>query len=203
FIGKFQQITSPVAAKGIEDTAFYVYNRLVSLNEVGSDPTRFGVEPAAMHAWLANRQEQWPAALSATSTHDTKRGEDVRARLNALSELPGAWKATVARWRALNRRFKTEVKGALAPDRNEEYHIYQTLMGAWPFERGAASDAYFRQRIAAYMMKALREAKMHTGWLSPDEEYERAMTRFVEALLNARRPNPFLASFLPFQARIA
>jgi (1->4)-alpha-D-glucan 1-alpha-D-glucosylmutase len=203
FIGKFQQITSPVAAKGLEDTALYIYNRLLSLNEVGADPMTFGLEPAAVHQWMIRRQEQWPAALSATSTHDTKRGEDVRARLNALSELPGAWKGAVARWRALNRRFKTEVKGSLAPDRNEEYHIYQTLVGAWPFERGVASDACFRQRISAYMMKALREAKVHTGWLSPDEEYERAVTRFVEALLDARRPNPFLASFLPFQARVA
>ena len=203
FIGKFQQITSPVAAKGLEDTALYIYNRLLSLNEVGADPMTFGLEPAAVHQWMIRRYEQWPAALSATSTHDTKRGEDVRARLNALSELPGAWKGTVARWRALNRRFKTDLKGSAAPDRNEEYHIYQTLVGAWPFEREAASDACFRQRISAYMIKALREAKVHSGWLSPDEEYERAVTRFVEALLDARRPNPFLASFLPFQARVA
>src|SRR5258708_5749141 len=169
-IGKFQQITSPVAAKGIEDTAFYVYNRLMSLNEVGADPTRFGLAPSDVHAWMIERQRRWPSALSATSTHDTKRGEDVRARLNALSELPGAWKGTVARWRALNRRFKTDVKGALAPDANIEYHLYQTLVGAWPFGREAAGGAAFRERIAAYMMKALREAKVHTSWLSPDED---------------------------------
>ena len=203
FIGKFQQITSPVAAKGLEDTALYIYNRLLSLNEVGADPMTFGLEPAAVHQWMIRRQQQWPAALSATSTHDTKRGEDVRARLNVLSELPGAWKGTVSRWRALNRRFKTEVKGALAPDANVEYHFYQTLVGAWPFGRDAVSDASFRERIGAYMMKALREAKVHTSWLSPDEEYERAVTRFVDAVLDARRTNPFLASFLPFQARVA
>jgi (1->4)-alpha-D-glucan 1-alpha-D-glucosylmutase len=203
FIGKFQQITSPVAAKGLEDTALYIYNRLLSLNEVGADPMTFGMEPAAVHQWMIQRQQQWPAALSATSTHDTKRGEDVRARLNVLSELPGAWKGTVARWRALNRRFKSEVNGVLAPDGNVEYHLYQTLVGAWPFGHDAASDPCFRERIAAYMMKALREAKVHTSWLSPDEEYERAVTRFVDAVLDRRRSNPFLASFLPFQARVA
>ena len=203
FIGKFQQITSPIAAKGIEDTTFYIYNRLLSLNEVGADPMTFGLEPSVVHQWMIRRQEQWPAALSATATHDTKRGEDVRARLNVLSELPGAWKGSVARWRAMNRRFKTEVKGVLAPDANEEYHLYQTMVGAWPFARDAASDALFRQRIAAYMIKSLREAKVHTGWLSPDEEYELAVMRFVDAVLDAQRANPFLASFLPFQTRVA
>jgi (1->4)-alpha-D-glucan 1-alpha-D-glucosylmutase len=203
FIGKFQQITSPVAAKGLEDTALYIYNRLLSLNEVGADPMTFGMEPADVHQWMTQRQAQWPSALSTTSTHDTKRGEDMRARLNAVSELPGAWKSAVARWRAVNRHFKTQVHGAFAPDRNEEYHIYQTLVGAWPFELDAASDACFRQRIVAYVLKALREAKVHTGWLSPDAAYERAVTRFVEALLDPRRGQAFQASFLPFQARVA
>jgi (1->4)-alpha-D-glucan 1-alpha-D-glucosylmutase len=203
FIGKFQQITSPVAAKGIEDTAFYVYNRLVSLNEVGSDPTRFGVEPAALHAWMANRQAVWPAALSATSTHDTKRGEDVRARLNVLSEMPGAWKAAVTKWRAVNRRFKTDIAGAAAPDANEEYLIYQALVGAWPFDATNAVRDEFTERVVAYTVKALREAKVHTTWLSPDEDYEAAATRFVRAILDRQRPNPFFESFEPFEARIA
>src|SRR5205085_959514 len=134
FIGKFQQTTSPVAAKGIEDTALYVYNRLLSLNEVGSDPTRFGMSPEAVHRSFAERAQKWPCALSATSTHDTKRGEDVRARLNILSEIPHEWKAAVTKWRGLNRRFKSDVWGAAAPDANEEYLIYQTLVGAWPFD---------------------------------------------------------------------
>jgi (1->4)-alpha-D-glucan 1-alpha-D-glucosylmutase len=202
FIGKFQQITSPVAAKGIEDTALYIYNRLISLNEVGADPTTFGLEPAAVHQWMIRRQRQWPTALSATATHDTKRGEDVRARLNVLSELPGAWKAMVSHWRTVNRRFKTELNGRLAPDANEEYHLYQLLVGAWPFN-GDEVDPVFRKRIDACMMKALREAKVHTSWLSPDETYEQAVTRFIAAALDARRTNPFLASFLPFQARVA
>ena len=203
FIGKFQQITSPVAAKGIEDTALYVHNRLISLNEVGSDPTQFGAEPAAVHAWMAERQARWPHALSATSTHDTKRGEDVRARLNVLSEIPGAWKPAVTKWRSLNRRVKRDVKGILAPDANEEYLIYQTLVGAWPFETDDETRACFLDRLLAYFTKALREAKVHTSWLSPDEEYERAVADFVRAILNRSRTNMFLQAFEPFQARVA
>jgi len=203
FIGKFQQITSPVAAKGIEDTALYVHNRLASLNEVGSDPTRFGLEPQAVHNWLAERRRRWPSGLSATSTHDTKRGEDVRARLNVLSEMPGAWKAAVTKWRAVNRRFKTEVKGLLAPDANEEYLIYQTLVGAWPFETDDKTQAALQDRLVAYMKKALRESKVHTSWLGPDDAYETAVERFVRAILDRRRPNQFLQTFEPFQAHVA
>src|SRR5207237_1511386 len=119
------------AAKGIEDTAFYGYNRLLSLNEVGSDPTRFGLDPAAVHQWMADRRCHWPSALSATATHDTKRGEDVKARLNVLSEIPDEWKAAVTKWRALNRRFKRELRGTPAPDANEEYLLYQELVASW------------------------------------------------------------------------
>ncbi|HMF94373.1 MAG TPA: malto-oligosyltrehalose synthase [Vicinamibacterales bacterium] len=203
FIGKFQQLTGPVAAKGIEDTALYLHNRLISLNEVGSDPTQFGVDSATVHAWMADRQARWPHALSATSTHDTKRGEDVRARVNVLSELPGAWKDAARRWRALNRRCKQDVKGVTAPDSNEEYFLYQTLIGAWPFEQDDETRRQFVERIIAYATKALREAKAHTSWLSPDEEYERAVHEFLRAILERRRTNLFLRTFEPFQARIA
>jgi (1->4)-alpha-D-glucan 1-alpha-D-glucosylmutase len=203
FIGKLQQMTGPVAAKGTEDTALYIYNRLVSLNEVGSDPTCFGLDPAAVHAWMIERQRRAPAALSATSTHDTKRGEDVRARLNVLSEIPAAWKAAVTRWRAINRRFKSGIRGALAPDANEEYLIYQTLVGAWPFEADPAVHASFMERIVAYARKALREAKVHTSWLSPDDEYEAAVEHFLRAILDRGRPNAFLQSFAPLQDRVA
>ena len=202
FIGKFQQLTSPVAAKGIEDTALYLYSRLLSLNEVGSDPTIFGLDPADVHEWMRRRQERWPAALSATSTHDTKRGEDVRARINVLSEIPGAWKGAVSKWRALNRRHKTDV-GAAAPDPAEEYLLYQTLVGAWPFETDDATAEAFRTRIQDYMRKALREAKVHTSWVNPSEEYEAAVSRFVAAILDRRRSGPFLQAFLPFQSRVA
>jgi (1->4)-alpha-D-glucan 1-alpha-D-glucosylmutase len=185
---------------------------LLSLNEVGGDPTCFGLEPSAVHAWLGERQRLWPFALSATSTHDTKRGEDVRARLNVLSEIPGAWKAAVLKWRPLTRRLKTPVGGALAPDPNEEYLLYQTLVGVWPFaldENRPVDAAHqpigsdFVERICAYMTKALRESKVHTSWLSPDEEYEDAVQRFVRAVLDPRRAGPFLEAFVPFQARVA
>ncbi len=201
FIGKFQQITSPVAAKGIEDTALYVDNRLLSLNDVGSDPTRFGLEPCEVHRWMSERAKRWSHALSATATHDTKRGEDVRARLNTLSEIPGAWKEAVAKWRAVNRRFKTDVQGALVPDSNEEYFLYQALVGAWPF--GTFDREAFRQRIRAYLTKAMREAKVHTTWLSPNEEHERAVLGFIDAILDRRRAAPFFQTFEPFQARVA
>ncbi len=202
-IGKFQQLTSPVAAKGIEDTALYRFNRLIALNDVGADPTRFGVEPDAVHAWMSARQREWPHALSATSTHDSKRGEDVRARISAISEIPGAWKAAVTRWRTVNRRFKTDVNGHLAPSPNEEYFLYQTLVGAWPFDADDETAACFRQRIRNYATKALREAKVHSSWLNPDAGYEEAVLRFLDAILDRRRAAPFFQSFLPFQERIA
>ncbi len=203
FAGKFQQITSPVTAKGIEDTALYVYNRLLSLNEVGSNPMQFGIEPSAAHEWLVERTRRWPHALSASSTHDTKRGEDVRARLNVLSEIPGAWKAAVSKWRGLNRRLKADVNGAPAPDANEEYLLYQTLVGAWPFESDGDAHARFRERMREYMLKALREAKVHTSWLNPNDAYEAAVGRFVDGVLDRRRANPFLQAFAPFQQRVA
>jgi (1->4)-alpha-D-glucan 1-alpha-D-glucosylmutase len=198
-IGKFQQITSPVMAKGVEDTTFYVYNRLLSLNEVGSDPTVFGLAPDAVHSWMVERHRRWPASLSTTATHDTKRGEDVRARLNVLSEIPGEWKAAVTRWRALNRRFKSDVGGTVVPGPNEEYLLYQTLVGAWPFARD--DEPAFIERLLAYLTKALREAKVNTSWLSPDDSYEEGVRSFVRAILDRRRP--FLQAFEPFQARVA
>src|SRR5262249_29948449 len=131
FVAKFQQVTSPVTAKGVEDTALYIYNRLVSLNEVGGEPDRFGVTPASLHEWLGDRASRWPHGLSASSTHDTKRSEDVRARINVLSELPGEWNQATRRWARLNRRARTMIDGELYPSRNEEYLLYQTLIGTW------------------------------------------------------------------------
>src|SRR5262249_20526793 len=134
FAGKFQQVTSPVMAKGLEDTAFYVYNRLVSLNEVGGDPGRFGLSAEGLHRFNQDRQARWPYSLSPLSTHDTKRGEDVRARINLLSEMPQEWIAAVCRWSRLNAVHRQEVDEEVAPDANEEYLVYQTLLGAWPLE---------------------------------------------------------------------
>ena len=203
FVGKFQQVTSPVTAKGIEDTALYNYNRLVSLNEVGGEPDHFGVAPAALHDWLRTRSEKWPQALSATSTHDTKRSEDVRARLNALSELPGAWKQAIARWARANRRGRATIDGQSYPSRNEEYLLYQTLVGSWPFEpMDEEGERRYRERIVAYMHKAMREAKVVTSWINPSEPHEEAMTRFIESVLAAQN-TAFREDFLEFHGRIS
>src|SRR5256885_10482531 len=134
FVGKFQQVTAPVMAKGLEDTAFYVYNRLASLNEVGGDPGRFGLSAEGLHRFNQDRQAKWPYALSPLATHDTKRGEDVRARINVLSEIPDDWRQAFARWRQLNEPQRRAVGDETAPDANEEYLLYQTLLGAWPLE---------------------------------------------------------------------
>ena len=203
FVGKFQQVTSPVTAKGIEDTALYIYNRLVSLNEVGGEPDHFGLAPERLHEWLAQRADVWPHALSATSTHDTKRSEDVRARLNVLSELPGAWKQAAARWARLNRRGRAAIDEQSYPSRNEEYLLYQTLLGTWPLEpmTDEQEDEY-RGRIIGYMHKAMREAKVYTSWINPSERHEEAMTRFVEAVL-APDNRPFRQDFLALHRLVA
>ena len=160
---RFQQLTGPVMAKGVEDTAFYNYNRLVALNEVGGDPGRFGVPPDEFHALCSARNKQWPAAMLASTTHDTKRSEDVRARLALLSEIPGRWADAVERWSRLNERHKRDGR----PDRNLEYLLYQTIVGAWPIDE---------ERLVAYLMKACRESKEYTSWLTPDAGYEEAIT---------------------------
>lgn len=204
FVMKFQQITGTVMAKGSEDTALYVYNRLVSLNEVGGDPLQFGISVDTFHERIRQRRAQWPASICATSTHDTKRSEDVRARISVLSEIPQAWKTRVLRWSQLNRGYKTEVDGTLAPDRNEEYLLYQTLIGAWPL-RMLDDDVYrhFNDRIQAYMAKALKEAKIHTSWVNPNQAYDQAVRDFIEHILARSGPNPFLEDFIPFQGEIA
>jgi (1->4)-alpha-D-glucan 1-alpha-D-glucosylmutase len=185
FVGKFQQVTSPVTAKGIEDTALYIYNRLVSLNEVGGEPDRFGIAPDALHAWMIERAKKWPHGLSATSTHDTKRSEDVRARINALSELPVEWKQAAGRWARLNRKARTIIDSESYPSRNEEYLLYQTLIGSWPFgTMTPEEERAYRDRISSYMLKAMREAKVFTSWLNPSEPHEKAMARFVEMVLS-------------------
>ena len=185
FVGKFQQVTSPVTAKGIEDTALYIYNRLVSLNEVGGEPDTFGVAPDSVHAWMRERAKKWPHGLSASSTHDTKRSEDVRARINALSELPVEWKQAAGRWARTNRRARTIIEGESYPSRNEEYLFYQTLIGSWPSgTMTAEEERAYRDRISSYMLKTMREAKVFTSWLNPSELHEKAMARFVEMVLS-------------------
>jgi (1->4)-alpha-D-glucan 1-alpha-D-glucosylmutase len=204
FAMRFQQFTGPVAAKGIEDTAFYIYNRLVSLNEVGGDPQRFGVGVAGFHRALQERGLRWPHAMLATSTHDTKRSEDVRLRIDALSEMPGEWLDRVRRWRRVNRGKKRLVDGQPAPSANDEYFLYQTLLGAWPLgDAGPDEIEALRQRLHGYMLKAVREAKVASSWLNPDLEYEKAVDAFIDALFGGSGRNYFLEDFLPFQRRVA
>ena len=197
FVRKLQQVTGPVTAKALEDSAFYVYQRLVSLDEVGADPAAFGVSVEEFHRANRERLEHWPGSLNATSTHDTKRSEDVRLRIDALSEIPDEWEARLARWASLARGFKRDVDGAPAPDANDELMFYQTLIGAWP-DGGAGEN--FRARVTAYLEKALREAKVRSSWTNPDEAYESAMRDFALAVMESRA---FVEDFAPFQRRVA
>jgi (1->4)-alpha-D-glucan 1-alpha-D-glucosylmutase len=189
----------------LEDTAFYRFYPLASLNEVGGEPNRFGVTVEQFHARNAERQCHWPHTLAATSTHDTKRSEDVRARINVLSEMPAEWARAIARWREMNRRHKVEIDGAEAPDANEEYLLYQTLVGAWPLRRppDEAGREEFVSRIQEYMNKALKEAKVHTSWISPHEEYDEAVREFVRSILKPCDDNRFLPDFVEFQGATA
>ncbi len=201
FAGKFQQVTSPVMAKGLEDTTFYIYNRLVSLNEVGGEPGVFGATVAETHAAFADRAIRTPAALSPLATHDTKRGEDVRARIGVLSEMPGEWAERVGRWAEMNRDRKIEIEdGQRVPDANEEYLLYQTLVGAWPTE--AAPDESFAGRIREYMNKVVHEAKVHTSWIHPDAEYDAAIGEFVNRILDPVQSAEFLRDVGEFCASI-
>ncbi|HEV3486681.1 MAG TPA: malto-oligosyltrehalose synthase, partial [Vicinamibacterales bacterium] len=206
FAMKLQQYTGPVQAKGLEDTAFYRYNLLISLNEVGGDPSRFGRTVQEFHDANARRLRDWPLEMLATATHDTKVGEDVRARINAISEMPEEWGREVSRWSRLNRANRTLVDGEPAPDRNDEYRFYQALVGVWPLDlREDLSEAprELVDRVREYMLKAVREAKVHTSWLTTNQAYEDALTRFVERTLSGPSAARFLPAFLPFQQRIA
>jgi (1->4)-alpha-D-glucan 1-alpha-D-glucosylmutase len=204
FVQKFQQLTAPVTAKGVEDTAFYRYHRLVSLNEVGGDPDRFGLSVEEFHKQCLARLEQWPASLSATSTHDTKRSEDVRARIHVLSEISREWRAAVGRWHRWNRRHASQVEGQPAPDRNDEYLLYQTLVGAWPLEPlGPEGTPAFTARIQAYLLKAAKEAKVNTSWINPNEAYDEAVRNFVARSLDSHLSQRFLEDFTAFHRPIA
>lgn len=185
FRRRFQQISGPVMAKGVEDTSFFRYNRLLALNEVGVHPDRFATPVHEFHAWAAARARRWPLTLNATSTHDTKRSEDARTRLSVLSERPAEWGREVRAWARLNDRYRN----AGAPDAITEYYLYQSLVASW---EGEASPAYV-DRIAAHMTKAAREARVHTSWTSPSATFEEALEHFVRAVLDARRSGRFLA----------
>jgi len=208
FVMKFQQLTGPVMAKGVEDTSFYIYNRLVSLNEVGGEPDRFGLQPPELHRWIEERNRDWPLAMNNTSTHDTKRSEDVRARINILSEMPEEWERRVTRWAEMNDPLKMVVDGDPVPDANDEYLLYQTLVGSWPLElEGDEAWGTFRERIQRYMEKATREAKIHTSWINPNESFDASLREFIEGILDFRpgwrERDGFLRDLEEFQASIA
>ena len=203
FVMQWQQFASPVMAKGLEDTASYVYNSLVSLNEVGGDSLRekppFDV--AAFHDFNKSRLARWPHTMNSTSTHDTKRSEDVRARVNVLSEIDKMWLPRLHRWSKWNRPHKTEINGQPVPDKNEECLFYQSLLGAWPLD--PAEEAGFVSRVSAFMEKALREAKVHTSWINPDLEYEAAVKQFILNCMGGGSRSRFLEDVLEFQNTIA
>lgn len=205
---KFQQYTGAVMAKGVEDTAFYRYNRLISLNEVGGEPARFGTTPAIFHRGLQTASRYWPHAMLATSTHDTKRGEDVRARINVLSEVADEWAEGLRRWSTQNRRHLSQVGDQRAPSENDEYLFYQALAGVWPTEflerapEAAAMEA-LRQRMRDFMLKAAREAKVCSSWINQDGAYEQALSGFVDRALDVRGRNPFVEAFSGFAQRLA
>jgi (1->4)-alpha-D-glucan 1-alpha-D-glucosylmutase len=215
---KFQQLTGPVMAKGVEDTVCYVYNRFISVNEVGGNPGSFGVSVEEFHRGNRERAEAWPDALLTTSTHDTKRSEDVRMRLDVLSEMPRPWAAQVMRWRRIHRgKRKTVEDGHLVPDNNEEYLLYQTLVGTWPMARKsslAPEDWALRReerltyiaRIQDYMQKAVHEGKINLSWINPNPEYSEALRGFVARILSPGReskPNNFLRLMHEFVPRVA
>jgi (1->4)-alpha-D-glucan 1-alpha-D-glucosylmutase len=202
FAMKFQQFTSPVMAKGLEDTSFYRYHPLMSLNDVGSDPLKFGVTPEEFHAKTLARAKAWPHSMLATSTHDSKLSEDVRARINVLSEIPAQWRLKARQWRVMNQGKKQMLDGMEAPTRNDEYLFYQILIGAWPTDNDSPNDR-LRDRFKEYMLKAARETKELTSWANQNSEYENALTSFVDEVLDPNGNQEFLIDFQTFQRRIA
>ena len=195
FLQRCQQFTGPLAAKGVEDTTFYIYNRLISINEVGDSPENFGMGVEEFHEKMKLRQKIYPLSLNATATHDTKRGEDARMRLNVLSEIPQEWFEKFKEWQKLNESFKTD---KLVPDSNAEYFIYQSLLGAFPFEENELEE--FPTRVKDYLQKAFREAKVYTDWSNPDEEYESGISNYISAVLEHQE---FTQAFEGFKNKVA
>ena len=202
---RFQQLSAPTAAKSVEDTSFYRYGRLLSRNEVGSEPSQWSITPAAFHAIMKERQKRFPLALLATATHDHKRGEDARVRLAVLSEIPGEWEAALARWMRLNAPLRRDLDGP-APDAADEVMLYQTLVAAWPpdlLPQDRPGVKALEERVAGWLEKAQREAKRHTGWAVPDPEYEGACRTFLAGLLDGERTVDMVGELAAFAARIA
>jgi (1->4)-alpha-D-glucan 1-alpha-D-glucosylmutase len=183
FVMRWQQFTGPIVAKGFEDTALYVYHPLLSLNDVGGNPRPSETtSPEMFFSFLQRRGQKWPSSLNATSTHDTKRSEDVRARLNVLSEIPHEWKERLERWANLNAKYKEKAGLQPTPDRNEEYYLYQTLLGVWPLEQRGFSTLL--ERVQAHLLKATREAMVYTRWTRPNQVHEDALRNFAARILS-------------------
>jgi (1->4)-alpha-D-glucan 1-alpha-D-glucosylmutase len=198
---KVQQFTGPLMAKSLEDTTFYRSHRLLALNEVGGEPSASALSPAIFHGMMQTRSQDWPHAMTTTATHDTKRGEDARARLIALSELPGEWTGAVARWKVLNAPHIVTEDGLRAPSATFEYMLYQTLLGVWPLT--SPPDRSLTERLQAYAVKAAREGKQETSWLNPHEGYENALGAFIERILDPSASAEFLDSLQHFAQRLA
>ena len=200
FAMRWQQFTGPIVAKSLEDTVLYVYCPLLSLNEVGGNPSP-SAAATEFSSLASERQGRWRYGLNSSSTHDTKRGEDVRARINVLSEIPREWEEHLNRWARWNKGRKGVLQSQEVPDRNEEIFLYETLIGSWPLEKASATR--FRERLEAYMIKAIREAMVHTRWSLPNTAHERAVVKFLNAILEPAGENLFLHDFLKFQRRVA
>ena len=200
FVLKFQQCTGPIMAKGLEDTAFYIFNRLVALNEVGGTPQFFGISLERFHERNRARLAETPHTLLASTTHDTKRSEDTRARIAVLSEMPTEWQNWIYEWRKINSALKHNIEGEFAPSANEEYLLYQTLLGTWPLSPAAVDQTYL-ERMQRYLLKAIKEAKVNSSWIQPNEGWEKAVVDFIAAILE---PNHgFRAQFEPAAKKIA
>ena len=204
FVLRFQQLTGPAMAKGLEDTAFYRFHPLASLNEVGGDPYTFGTSESSFHKKNMERFEIWPHTLTATSTHDTKRSEDVRARINVLSEIPTEWETAIIHWNQINQVHKTKDDEDLLPDKNDEYLLYQTLVGSWPlYPMEPSAHIQYIKKIQGYMEKALKEAKVHTSWINPNKLYDQSMHQFIEKILHLNEhENLFITEFKKFIPKI-
>ncbi|NTX04817.1 MULTISPECIES: malto-oligosyltrehalose synthase [Myxococcus] len=204
FAMKLQQVTGPVMAKGLEDTVFYIYNRLVSLNEVGGEPERFGVRANTFHLRNQERAEHWPASQLTSSTHDTKRSEDVRARINVVTEVPEDWRKLARRWMRLTEKFVTPLPSGPAPSPNDVYLFLQTVVGAWPMGESQSPEAMedFHRRVREYMAKAIKEAKVRTSWTNPDGAYDDAVAGFVDACFDGDKGATFLEEVRRFKRRI-
>lgn len=204
FLMRFQQLTGPIMAKGVEDTAFYVYNRLLSLNEVGGDPQYFGCSVEDFHLRNVQAARRWPYSFLAASTHDTKRSEDVRMRLNVLSEIPDEWQSMIREWSVMNDKYKVDTGNSAEPCRNTEYAIYQILLGVWPDQGSGSLDLpSFCERVWTVVLKSVREAKVYTSWIRPDLIYEGAVKAFTDSLLTRPETDPFIKSFKIFHSRIS